>query len=307
MGTIEIAGVCVAVDAEQPWLQRGFDDVIGAPPTAEPATARIGLRRGVGSVPDRAPDDEHRGIRLWLRTAGPILTFRDVVIEVNGSVADVMVPRQSSLAALDVLIGLALCWLLAEQGRYVLHAGAVGIDGEAVLLVGRSGSGKSTAVFAALEAGWRALSDDLVALEVAESRVLVHGIHQAPVAPLEIGGRLVAGAEPLTDRRNRGRISSSVLATGPSRVVGTVAVGHGAGPDGTLERVPGHRLTSLLMQSFATSSDRRHQPRFLRVAAQLCRLPSWELGHSSDPSRRRDVALTHLRRCLTEGFSDVGP
>lgn len=46
------------------------------------------------------------------------------------------------------------------DGRRVLHAGAVARDGRAVLIVGRSGWGKTTQTLALVQRGWRLLSDD---------------------------------------------------------------------------------------------------------------------------------------------------
>jgi hypothetical protein len=54
----------------------------------------------------------------------------------------------------------ALFWALAGNGRHLVHAGAVGDEGGAVLLVGAGGSGKTTMALAALMAGLRYIGDD---------------------------------------------------------------------------------------------------------------------------------------------------
>ncbi len=57
---------------------------------------------------------------------------------------------------------------LRERGRYFVHAaGAVDPRGRAWLLTGDSGSGKSTLTYALARAGWKALGDDGIVLEVA--------------------------------------------------------------------------------------------------------------------------------------------
>lgn len=59
---------------------------------------------------------------------------------------------------------LLLHWWLREQGRQYVHAGAVGSPDGAVLLAGRSGSGKSNTSLGALGAGLGYLSDDYCAV-----------------------------------------------------------------------------------------------------------------------------------------------
>jgi hypothetical protein len=56
----------------------------------------------------------------------------------------------------------ALFWALAGSGRHLVHAGAVGDERGGILLVGASGSGKTTMALAALMAGLRYVSDDYV-------------------------------------------------------------------------------------------------------------------------------------------------
>ena len=59
----------------------------------------------------------------------------------------------------------ALQLLMAERGRLMTHAGAVGRDGRGVLLVGRGGSGKSTLALSCALAGMEIVADDYVLLE----------------------------------------------------------------------------------------------------------------------------------------------
>jgi hypothetical protein len=55
-------------------------------------------------------------------------------------------------------------WWAQSWGGQVAHAAAVGVDGRGVLLVGRSGSGKSTAALACLRHGLDFVGDDYVLL-----------------------------------------------------------------------------------------------------------------------------------------------
>jgi hypothetical protein len=60
----------------------------------------------------------------------------------------------------------------AGDGHLLLHAGALEVDGWAVVLPGVSGSGKSTLCAGLAQAGFDYLSDELVALDLTTDRVL---------------------------------------------------------------------------------------------------------------------------------------
>ncbi len=63
------------------------------------------------------------------------------------------------------LLGPVLGLVLRLRGVTCLHASAVVVDGKAIALVGASGAGKSTTAAAFAKAGYKALSDDIVALD----------------------------------------------------------------------------------------------------------------------------------------------
>lgn len=71
----------------------------------------------------------------------------------------VRAPSAGELAHHAHLVLINAAAALAD-GRRVLHAGAVARDGRAVLVVGRSGWGKTTQTLALVQRGWRLLSDD---------------------------------------------------------------------------------------------------------------------------------------------------
>ena len=70
----------------------------------------------------------------------------------------------------------ALHWLVDRPEKRLMHAAAVGCDGDAVLLTGPSGSGKSTLSLACLESGLDFLGDDYVLIELT-SPPQVHSVH----------------------------------------------------------------------------------------------------------------------------------
>jgi len=71
-----------------------------------------------------------------------------------------------------------LHWWLAANGLQQVHAGAIGTDRGAVLVVGRGGRGKSTTTLAGLGAGLKYVGDDYVAVEMTD-RPLVHSLYNA--------------------------------------------------------------------------------------------------------------------------------
>lgn len=59
------------------------------------------------------------------------------------------------------ILGYAMSMLYLQRGEMAIHCAAVSKDGEAVLIAGESGSGKSTVTNALLEAGYQLMADDL--------------------------------------------------------------------------------------------------------------------------------------------------
>lgn len=76
---------------------------------------------------------------------------------------------------------------LRTRGRYYLHAsGAVSPDGDAWLLAGDTGAGKSTLAYALSRAGWSILGDDGVILSLDTGVAVAHPWHD----PLRVSSAL---------------------------------------------------------------------------------------------------------------------
>jgi hypothetical protein len=67
------------------------------------------------------------------------------------------------------LLGGVMAALLYQRGLLSVHASAVSLAGESVLLIGDQGQGKSTTAAAIYQRGHQVIADDVAAIEVNES------------------------------------------------------------------------------------------------------------------------------------------
>ena len=89
----------------------------------------------------------------------------DVLIDnLNSQIIFQWPPTETLEYELSYLTACIMSFVLLLRGTFSFHASAVGINGKAVILVGDSGSGKSTTAAAFAKLGYPVLSDDLVVL-----------------------------------------------------------------------------------------------------------------------------------------------
>tara|TARA_B100002051_G_C16723603_1_gene633952 strand:- start:1034 stop:2020 length:987 start_codon:yes stop_codon:yes gene_type:complete len=129
---------------------------------AEPRSLRI--RRAPVELPENArsfPTWYEFGTtetRFYWQTVGAFsvnLDGTEILCEPAESVSDDLIAFP--------LLGPILFEALRRQGHFVLHASAVALGGQAVVLMADKGTGKSTSAAALLNAGGKLLADDLVA------------------------------------------------------------------------------------------------------------------------------------------------
>ncbi|MCP5150989.1 MAG: hypothetical protein H6982_09525 [Chromatiales bacterium] len=92
------------------------------------------------------------------------------------------------------LLGPAMGLALHQRGRFLLHASAVAIDGEAVVFVGPNGAGKSSVAAGLLARGHRLLSDDLTVVDTDDARPAV--VPSFPFAKLWPDSARMAAIDP---------------------------------------------------------------------------------------------------------------
>ncbi len=84
---------------------------------------------------------------------------------------------QSGPIATDIkdvrLLGITFAWWLLSQGHVPFHAGAVVVDGEAILFMAESRMGKSSLICSLVQKGIPLICDDLVAVHLSADQQLI--------------------------------------------------------------------------------------------------------------------------------------
>jgi energy-coupling factor transporter ATP-binding protein EcfA2 len=93
----------------------------------------------------------------------------DFVVSSDGRCIDVYAePDRGTEATYTYLISQVISVALVQLGIESLHASAVAVDNQAIVLIGDSGYGKSTLTAALLRAGAKLITDDLLVLRSAD-------------------------------------------------------------------------------------------------------------------------------------------
>lgn len=121
-----------------------------------------------------------QGGRRILRVSG----FCDFVIDEGPEVVECRLDPSADPRFVAVLVaGLLVAFVLGLDGRCVLHASAVELDGVALAIAGPSGSGKSTLAALLCAAGARLVTDDVCRLDLEEAVSVVGGSPQLRLRP----------------------------------------------------------------------------------------------------------------------------
>jgi energy-coupling factor transporter ATP-binding protein EcfA2 len=123
-----------------------------------------------GMIPDDIKQQEgvchyHIGEkRSWLVNSTTWL-----VIEDGSKVTYELRPKGNVNHLRTYILGFAMAMLYLQQGEMAIHCAAVSKEGEAILIAGESGSGKSTVTDTLLSIGYHLMADDMAVVRINQS------------------------------------------------------------------------------------------------------------------------------------------
>jgi hypothetical protein len=103
---------------------------------------------------------------------------------------------------------------IRRHGLFCIHAASLTLDGTGFLIVGKSGSGKSTAALALVRSGFTMLSDELTVIDSRDGSLTIGGI----LVPPRLAGGTPADLKLLEGTLNRQNTSKSIVSL-PDRIV----------------------------------------------------------------------------------------
>ena len=187
----------------------------------------------------------------------------------------------------------AINLLMSERGRWMTHAGAVGVAGEGALLVGAGGSGKSTLSLSCALAGMEIVADDYVLLETGPP--VAHAMQSTAKLTRDSAQRLelpaaalgAGGFEATMEGPEKALVEIGSLAPGQLRarlrITALIAPSVAGLAEPELEAIsPGAALRALAPSTIMQSSTRRSQ--VLAALGRLVReVPGYRLALAEDP------------------------
>lgn len=300
---VDVGGLALALGADDPDRAEAVASLFRhavpvAPGTRPDAVVRFTSERtsGADPAPVGPPTTETPHADLWHRgggllvvrtRAGLTLTATTDALVVGGDAA--ALSREFRFVAI-----IGLTHLLARHDRHLLHGAAIEIDDALLLVLGASGTGKSTLAFAAHRLGWSVLSDDTVLARRADGGVRVGGVPR-PIAVAADVTDAIAGGRPVPDDyRARTELPAGTLTIGEHPVT-HLAVTVGADPRGAgIDPLGGVEALRAVLQASISLVDAEVRPELFALGGALARLPRWSVRHGSDPARALGDATTVL-------------
>lgn len=243
-----------------------------------PYAAEILVDADAPAKPAREPDEVYEVISLWrdgdeliVDSGGPVRAHATATRAViGGAMGDGAV----GTAMLRRIVHHVIAHVLSLNGRLVAHGAAVGRAGKAVLLLGASGSGKSTSAYLASLGGWALLSDDLVVVRRVENGLEAVGVHRALAVPPDVAEVEATGIA--LDFRGRRRPDVR-LDPGVFGVAAVAMVNHGAG-DGLVERISAVEVAHTFLGSTPAAGNTDVAAEALRSVGVIANLPCFRLN-----------------------------
>jgi len=286
---LDIGGIAVLVRAETAAHLGCITTRLGEIPTEDEPEIFITIHSD--SRPPGPPQDAVRIEGCDFSNDGDTLCIQldgGARARINGSHIEMTGPAETDAdqKELDDLAQFAMAVAAARSDRMMLHGATIGRAGQAMIVVGLSGRGKSTLAAATFLDGWDLLGDDLAVTWPAARRV--HAVQRAPLFPRSIAEAHGLAGTTVAGKRDRLRISADVLSNVTNELVGLIEVDHDSGA-GRIEIATEPDLEvfdSGLAVPPAEAVLRRH----LAATAALIRLPMVRVLHASEPSIRIERA-----------------
>jgi len=177
-----------------------------------------------------------------------------------------------------------LARLLLAQDRFLLHGAAVRRGEDALLVVGDSGTGKSSLAYAAHLAGWNVLGDDMVAVDDDAGALHVRGIPRVPSVPGDVASDAQGDRLP-HDARARLELPDFELDGRPAAIAAVLICRHDDG-DGRLVPATATEAVEALVPAFVLSALPHPVTRWFPLATRLARRRAFWLAHAADERQR---------------------
>jgi hypothetical protein len=249
------------------------------------------------AVPDSEPVTVVQGLDLWRPAAGELVlrSARGLTARVTRDSVDVGGDAPTLAREFRYVAMIGLTHALAYHDRHLLHGGAVVCDERALLVLGGSGHGKSTLVLGALQSGWLALTDDLVAVQRRNGVAYAAGLPRPISVPLDVlTAEHADGPTVPDDPRERVELPATTFTRSSHPIAGVIVVARGDDRAARLDPLDSHDALRRLLSACSSLADPALMREVFTVAAGLARLPSWTLHHGSDPACRVDEARLRL-------------
>jgi hypothetical protein len=292
---VAIAGLSIAFPAEGDGrVVAALRDALGRLP-ASPSAPDIRVRLRPDDELPPAPGETWAawpGLAVHRTSHGSSVVGEEVIAVVEGG--DVVITGDGAEA--HRVVPLALAQALRPLGRYLVHGALLVADAAVVLVLGPTGTGKSTMAYAAAQAGWTVRSDDLTVLrDGPDGAILASGVPRRARVPEELG--LTATAAGPADGRGRREVDLSEPGDEVA-ITALATLSWGAAPRGAVHGVGPAAVLHELLGSWFGSSDPDDVRAWFPLAARLARLPAFGVALSAEPTSRTGDAAEALRAGL---------
>jgi hypothetical protein len=239
-------------NADDATLWQGWRESFSSLPvvTAVPhLTVNLQTVTTVPAPPNRAPDFQQGDLLHYFVDGDHVLAHFPRYGQLHLNLAEgwtcgqVVPAAGQTYAILEDLIAISLSPHLRRRGKFLLHAFAAAFEGQAVLLVGGIGAGKTTTGLSLLNAGWQLLSNDSPVV-VGNGRIQQYpGVLAAYPESFAHFGSMVHVATELDGGNGRRKISVTAESIWPNIWLAEAPVRAICFPQ--IENRPDHALTPL--------------------------------------------------------------